>query len=913
MQVVDTRGDGHPPVSRRARPPGHLRTRRAAPAALDPELTLKATAPRIPGTLISRERLSLDSPALADKRALLVQAPAGYGKTSLLTQWRKQGLQSGALVLWLSLDERDDAERFARGLRTALAISSGGALESRVGDFVSPGAKAMDGLTNWLARVALLSSEVMLVLDHLELAPAVAAQAYIRYLVLNAPANLRVLLASQIPMPGFVSQATADGGLALLTARDLLFSPAELALALRRRLGKRVDALHYLRASELTGGWPLGLQMIASAAGGSDDLEQAIARAPHGFSGFDQYLQSFVLGALPQDDIDFLIRASYPQLLNGPLCAALTGRADSPEVLSRLCETVPLFDPLVSGKWVRLHSLARGHLQRLADRELDEEERTRLHLRAAKWFAGHDMAEHAVEHALAAHQHKLAYDLVEENLPAIWGRGDFDRAVSWVDAVPVSELLRRPALAVTAASVLVNSAQHDALRERLVEGVLQRPGLDVAMRRQAAAVMLRAATSRDDGGKVSTLVREWDGDFGTGCTSLDLFLTFAHSLMSLYQGKVELSRHLWSRLKMPRTDPDAKLASYFERATLGDSFLWDGNPTQAVAVLQPLLDELESALGRRGAFACAAAALLAAARWRLGERALASELLVDRLDVLERVQMFRPVCAGFAVAARLAVAEGNEARALDLLQRLCFLGELRNVPRYVIESLAEQIRLHSNARRPAVCTALVARLEQVCASHDWGSEYRQVVLCMARAYEAVAANDHEGALRHSEAGLPAARALRLGWHGLVLQLLRALAKRHTGRPGAELDLHEALSLAATYRQETILADTAPELVGLVPADAPVPPPQATVMDERPAAPAEEAAPEVRIIETQLLTPREREVLRCLALGLPNKRIAESLGLGDETVKWHVKNLFAKLGGANRKHVVDRARQIGVLV
>ncbi|MBL0393611.1 hypothetical protein JJ685_20915 [Ramlibacter monticola] len=916
MQAELARADTRPPVFERAGSTPRSRIRYAAPAALDPELTLKATAPRTPRALITRERLSLDAPLLVDRHALLVQAPAGYGKTSLLTQWRRQALQRGAVVVWLSLDEADGPQRFVQGLRTALAVGGGGALESRVGELASGTQQAMDGPTNWLARVALLSSEVLLMLDNVHLAPEAAARDYLRYLVLNAPANLSLVLASQVPLPGFVSYAAGDGGLAVVTARDLLFSRAEVAQVLRRRLGKRVEPVHGLRAFELTGGWPLGVQMIGSAALDSADIEQVLERAHQGFGGFDQYLQRFVLGELPQEDVDFLIRVSDPPLLNGELCAAITGRPDSPAVLNRLVDMAPLFDPLVSGGWVRLHSLARGHLRRRADMELDESERTRLHLRAAKWFAARDMAEHAVEHALAARQHELAYDLAQKSLPVIWGRGDFDRALRWVDAIPESELLARPSLAVTAASVLANSARHEAKRERLVRGLLRRPGAEPALRREAAAVLLRAATCRDDGAAVSRLVGEWEGEFGKGCIALDLFLTFARSLMSLYAGQVELSRHVWTLLKVPRGHPDTTLASFFRRASEGDSFQWDANPGEAVAILEPLLGELESALGRRSTFATAVAALLAAARWHRGERAQAHELLADRLDVLERVQMFRPVILGFGTAARLAVAEGDEARALGLLQRLCFLGELQDVPRYVVESLVEQIRFHSHARRAAACADLLARLEQVCASpavqaHAWGSGYRGVVLCLARAYTALAAKDHEAALPHVEAGLPAAAALRLGRQRLMFQLLRALAKYRTGRPGAEQDLHEAASFAAAYGLDAILQDTHPDLRNLMPAAlepaAPSPgePPQPR--------PEPGAAPAFRVIETQLLTPREREVLRCLALGLPNKRIAASLGLGDETVKWHVKNLLSKLGGANRKHVLDRARQIGVLV
>jgi hypothetical protein len=239
--------------------------------ALDPELTLKATPPRTPRHLIARERLALGDPRWHDKRMLMLQAPAGYGKTALLLQWRREALLQGDLFLWLALDGRDVPERFVRGLQTALTLSGGAALGSRVPELHGQEALAMERLTAWLAQVSLLSSQVLLVLDEIHRAPHAAAARYLRYMVLNAPANQTIVLASQTVLAAAASHSVADGQFGVIGTQDLLLNREEAMQVLRSHLGERIDAGMGLRVHDITGGWPLGVQILANATKHSPD------------------------------------------------------------------------------------------------------------------------------------------------------------------------------------------------------------------------------------------------------------------------------------------------------------------------------------------------------------------------------------------------------------------------------------------------------------------------------------------------------------------------------------------------------------------------------------------------------------------------------------------------------------------
>jgi LuxR family transcriptional regulator, maltose regulon positive regulatory protein len=684
---------------------------------------------------------------------------------------------------------------------------------------------------------------------------------------------------------------------------------------LRSHLGERFDAGMGLRVHDLTGGWPLGIQILANAAKHSPDPRHEIDRIHPGLKGLEDYLQRFVLDEMQAQDVDFLVRVSVATMFTPDLCKAITGRGDSAQILERLCENTPLFDELLSDGWMRLHTLARELLRRCCERELPPEMRVGLHKRAAEWLAAHGMPQHAARHALAARMRAWGYDLVEQGLPAILGSGDFDRALEWVDAIPDSELRRRPFAALVAASALSYRAGRSAQRELLVQAALEDAAKGSSLRREAAAVMLQAALSHDDGARSEQLVDQWQAEFGQGCPVLDLQLTSARSLACTYRGETAQARQLWRELHMPSDRAVATVAGYFQAAAVTYTYLWEARPAQAAGTILPTLGELEARFGRRGLLATACAAMLAAAKWDQGESRDAAHLLLDRIDVLERMQTFRPVYLGFIVAARAAAAQGDEARALGLLERLYFLGELHQIPRYAIESLVEQIRLHAHRHRRQTCTALLESLEQWCARPDvqacgYSEDYRRVLLAVARSYTDIAGGDHKTALTHIEPGLAVATRIRLGRQQLQLQLLHALSLRRTGGPEAQAEASEAASLASIYGLTGIVGDVHPDLQELLEGQAPHPEPAEPV-----AIPLHDAAasPTGTVIESSLLTPREREVLQCLATGMPNKRIAASLSIGEETVKWHVKHLLNKLGGANRRHVVDRARQLGVIV
>jgi len=338
----------------------------------------------------------------------------------------------------------------------------------------------------------------------------------------------------------------------------------------------------------------------------------------------------------------------------------------------------------------------------------------------------------------------------------------------------------------------------------------------------------------------------------------------------------------------------------------------------AEARLKPALLRAESEQGRRSALAGMLAALLASCAWEQGRAAEAEALLANRMDILEHSGMPEAVLMGYRTLARIACIGGAEHRALELLAALDAVGQTRKMPRLRIVSLTEQIRLHARCYRGETCLALLARLGELLVSPEvsqvpQGPLWRRgvnVLAELARGETAIAARNWRGALPHLKAAGLGARNLHLVRSQIEAQGLRALAMERCGERHALALLRENASLAAALGLQRVLGDAHPDLGELVSQlDTPHSPVAARVLAP-PVNPAG-GAPARPVIGTGL-TPKEREVLELLARNLTNKEVALALQVSEQTIKWHLKNLFAKVDASTRRQVVGRARILGLL-
>ena len=878
--------------------------------AVNPQFVLKSTPPRVPKEQLLRGRLSWDGEDLRHKTIIEVVAPAGFGKTSLVGQWRREALNLGALVAWLTLDERDDVSRFTGGLAYSMRVASGRpTFERAVAQLIRRGGSDFEGLTAWLAEVANLGAETVLILDEAQ-AASDAVQQSLLYLILNAPPNLRVVLASRKALRLPLSSFLARGLYASVGADRLRFTRQETAEILKARFKDRIDAESCMRLHEKAAGWPLGLQLAMVAIERQADLNAAIATMNAATGDLERYFLEGLLRDLEPRIVEFLVRISILDALRGDLCAFVADDEDAPELLTRLRDSLPIFTDAATD-WIRFHPMVReflfGQLRRRPD-----DERQALHGRAARWLADHGMREAAADQALAAGENALAHGLISKCIYGAALEGDHVRLLYWLERMPPEELERHPRTLLGAAWVLALSERHQEAA-RLIEKVHGNPAAPVEERFESALISGAAAYFADRIDEMESILAPWRGHDGSSSPTLKAIYANCTAVAQVYRGNPERARHL---IRAAYVDVPARQHAVrgWGEWGIGFSYLWEGQVQLAQEWLAEPSRRVDDAIGRRNGVSAMLASALAMAHWELGDTDAAEDVLLGRLDVLERVSAPEAIVMGYQVAARLARVKGQHRRSLDLLDNLFALGEVRKMPRYCVASLFEQARLHLIQRRMRSCVDACDRLEEFAAGLNGSTLLGRLLLLrvgLARGYGAIASKDWKKASAALEPLHDETDKLRRGREGVEAKFLLALVRRRRGLEWRSR-LDEAVGLAEVFGMRRALEDLQPLAVEgdgedavakeIVPESPPVPP-------RRPTVPPANA----NAVRTGgLLTAKEEEILQLLGRNLSNKQIASALSISDETVKWHVKNLFVKFSAGSRRHVVDRARMLGIL-
>ncbi|MDA8486261.1 LuxR C-terminal-related transcriptional regulator [Pseudomonas resinovorans] len=877
---------------------------------MEPELVLKTTPPRSRRSAFRRERLGLDVDELASRIAISIHAPAGFGKTWLLAQWRRELLSRGAVVAWLTLDGRDDSARFLQGLAAAMLVASGRPAFANSAKQTMNHRDALGDLTEWLAEVADLGCEVALMLDEVDRLPDATIRVALTYLLHNAPANLHVLLASRRRLSLQAAELQARGLFLELGLETLRFRVDETIAVLGARFGESLDIDLKVLIHELTEGWPLGLQLAVAAIERSTGVELAIQELRACTGDIQRYFVESLVAKLQPEQIDFLSCIALPENLHPDLCLILTDNPRAGELMAELRSSTPIFAESQGSDWVSIHPLAREFLQQRAA-GLPRGRRCELHLRAATWLEAHSFFEEAARHYLSADLPRQAYNLIEQCLYEIMLRGQFGRVIEWVGELPAEEVESRPRMCLAAAWALAMSDRPEKAN-RLITRLQSDPAIDEEARFEAAAIASAAAYFSDRPDDSQAIIGRWIESPPKASVKALALLANQQSRLALFRGQPELARRVCRRAPQFSWSEGLDAIRGFSEWVIGASYLWEGRMVAAAESLRGTLQRAEQDIGRRSSVATLLACSLAAVLLERDELDEAATVLANRLDVVERLASPDAIVSGFVTAARLASLRGQVHRTHDLLEALHALGEERGVPRFCLVSLGEQIRLHALQGRADSCQVFWRRFEEAIPPrfHDpdslLGLELRlhagvartYVLLAQRRWSELLAAASD----LHERAG-----GVRRGREVVLALLFKSLALHEMGCD-SQSSLQEAHSLAEEYGLRRVLLDTHPLLASWSPSHAMggVQASSSSVVESVSRASLAKVAP------SRLLTPKEQEVLQLLARNLSNKQIALALNVGEETVKWHLKNIFGKFQAGTRRHVVDRAYMLGIL-
>jgi LuxR family maltose regulon positive regulatory protein len=425
-------------------------TRPSAPSAVDPStvwLDLARTQPPRPrADAVDRLRLLRGLEGAARTRVISVIAPAGYGKTTLLSQWvaRRDGGTA-----WLSLDRRDnDPVVLLTHLLAAMGVRDP-LLSSSTTERVIPGPADRRLLYRAIRELGGQRRVSLLVLDDAHVISETGALDAIADLVYRLPDGLSVVVAARSAVALPFDRWRAAGELMELGAEQLKLDRHESSVLLNaEQFALSPEDVDKIR--DRTHGWAAATYLagLDIRAHGKAQLD-AISPAPSSY--LSDYLESQVLATMPRDDRDLLEQSSVLDRMSGPLCDAVLRRSDTAARLDLLARRTFFLTPLDAGRrWYRCHELLRDHLRL----ELERSHPTlvsELHQRASAWFRERGLLEDSVEHAFAGGAIDDAADLMVTVAKALHEKGANATVNRWYGRLDTDTILRHPHVASTAA------------------------------------------------------------------------------------------------------------------------------------------------------------------------------------------------------------------------------------------------------------------------------------------------------------------------------------------------------------------------------------------------------------------------------------------------------------------------------
>ncbi|MFC1996522.1 LuxR C-terminal-related transcriptional regulator [Chloroflexota bacterium] len=402
-----------------------------------PLLTTKLYIPQPRSDIVSRPRLIDQLNTGLSRKLTLISAPAGFGKTTLVSSWVEH---VGRPVAWLSLDDGDnDLSRFLTHFITALQT-----IENEIGQdalvaLQSPGPINIEAvLTALINEIAGLTKDILLILDDYHLIESRPIDQTTTFFVEHLPAQIHMVIVSRIDPSLPLSRLRARGQMAEIRAHNLRFTLDEATSFLNRAINFDISEKDAAALGERTEGWIAGLQMSALSIQGLKDGNQ-VAGFVNRFTGSDRYIHDYlvdeVLQQCPKETRDFLLQTAILHSMCAPLCDAVAGLNDSQAILEGL-DTANLFIvPLDNQRhWYRYHHLFADLLKHRLSQVLPER-CSELHFRASKWYENSKRIDDAIHHAQASGKPERLTEILEEHWQVIVHRGQFAKLKSLLDSL----------------------------------------------------------------------------------------------------------------------------------------------------------------------------------------------------------------------------------------------------------------------------------------------------------------------------------------------------------------------------------------------------------------------------------------------------------------------------------------------
>lgn len=861
----------------------------------------------------------------------LVSAPAGFGKTTLVTHWVNElaAQPYPALVAWVSLDSSDNSlALFLTYLVKSVqrcSLDVGEVTGSFLDQVTLPSIETL--LLPFINDLNHIQQPLVLVLDDYHLVREPTIHEALAFLVEHLPAQMQVVVTTRHDPLLPLARWRARGLITEVRLKDLRFSNEEISDFLRRTLGFQVSSEDVGLLENHTEGWAAGLQLagISLQQSGFEEGESAAVDFLRQFDGKDRYVMDYladeVLSRQPVPVQAFLLHTSVLERFNADLCqAVLAGSLDASQeeytpasILSYLENANLFLIPLDNRReWYRFHHLFADLLQYRLKLQFGKDRLKEARQRASRWFDANGYPEEAIHYAQQAADWDLCLDLVARHGPVMVRRGEMAAALRWFSVLPEDRVRANPVLCSWYGYILTVTGKLDA-GEQLLKSAYQRSsnqddqlGLTLAFASYNAC--FRGEFEREiDLSRQALSFLSPGNTWERGVASISLGLGLCHTgdllgseqamLAALEAGRqtdtVRTCVHALSylgRISIMRLE-FTQAEAYYQQAV---QYMMNGKPYPGRDF--PLFD-------------------LAMLFYERNDLEQAQSLVEQGIEANLRSGNIEMRTYGYRIAARLYQLKGDRVQAHDSLQKALQLAKEYNLsPLTLSLNAACQVRMAVAEENWIGAEQAVVRVTNSLGLFPFDF-YPEVV----KVHLLVSQRKKKEAL---EALAPALEMVRQpGWHYPLFQvsLLQAVCEPDGSK--ARALLYEALKMAEKERVVRPFVDLGSPLHDLLLELRPqLKPGESAFADQvlsafdrdqketvsRPPFPASAA------FLAEPLTDRELEVLRLLADGLSNGEIAQRLYLSPNTLKAHTQNIYSKMDVHSRVQVVNKARELGLI-
>ena len=903
-------------------------------------LATKLYIPPPPAKVVARSHLTeklIDGLTIGHKLTL-ISAPAGFGKSTLVSEWV---VNCGRPIAWLSLDENDnDPVRFLVYIISTLQTISpnlGADILDALQSSQVPPINSI--LTILLNEISVIPDDVILVLDDYHLTDSKQVDEVLTFLVEHLPPQVHLAITTRedpsLPIP----RLRARNQLTEIRAADLRFTPSEAAEFLNQVMGLNLTAEEVNALEIRTEGWIAGLQLAALSMKGKKDVHEFI----QSFAGDHRYIVDYlveeVLQRQPEFVQNFLLQTSILDRLNGPLCDAVTSQPGSDLQLKQLQRgnlfLIPLDD---KQNWYRYHHLFADvlHMHLMAEQPGQV---PALHTRASEWYEKNKLTDEAIHHAVEARDFERAASLIERAVPEARKNRRETQLLGWLKTLPDEVLQCRPVLSVHYAGTLLQIGQLDGVVEQLQqaerwlnipedtqeqpvyvdeEDYQRLPGLVSMYHAALSLIYADVANTMKYARQVLEFANEDDGLLRGAASSL---LGLAHWT----SGDLETAYEMFSKGMVYLQKVGFISDVIGGSVTLADIRITQGRLREAMGIYEHGL-QLATKQG--------ASTLRGAADMYVGMSGLcfernelntAEQFLLKSKELGELNGLPKNPYRWRAAMAQIREVQGDLDNALNLLDEAesLYMGDfspnVRPTP-----ALKARVWIKQGELEKALAWARERKL-LVEEEPSYLREFEQITF--ARILLSQYQNDHSISSLHDAIGL-LERLLKAaeegGRNGSVIEILILLAFAHQMQDDISTALtllERALKLAEPEGYMRMFIDEGASMAELI-----------REIDSRGILPnytrkllsAFEVANQGTDVESlpfaepvstsmiEALSQRELDILRLFKTELSGPEIAQELVIALSTVRTHTKSIFSKLNVNSRRAAVKRAIELGLI-